>query len=46
LLNRHGGAETSGIIFDTGWQFQMVLQSPLTLDETSVAAAVASSSAQ
>jgi hypothetical protein len=46
LLNRHGGAETSGIIFDTGWQFQMVLQSPLTLDATSVAGAVASSSAQ
>jgi len=46
LLNRHGGAETSGILFDTGWQFQMALQSPLTLDAASVAAAVASSSAQ
>ncbi len=34
------------VIFDTGWQFEMVLQSPLTLDAASVAAAVAAPSAQ
>jgi hypothetical protein len=40
LLNRrHGGS--SGVLFDTGWQFEMVLQSPLSVDAASVAAAAA-----
>ena len=47
LLNRHGGAGQTDIIFDTGWQFQMVLQNALSLDAASVAAAAATpSSAQ
>ena len=41
LLNRHGGAGQSDIIFDTGWQFEMVLQNTLSLDAASVAAAAA-----
>jgi len=32
------------VVFDSGWQFQMVLDSPLTLDAAQVAAAAASSS--
>ena len=38
LLSHHPGG---GVFFDTGWQFEMVLQSPLTLDAASVAAAIA-----
>jgi hypothetical protein len=37
LMARHGGGGT-GVIFDTGWQFEMVLDSPLTVDAASVAA--------
>lgn len=43
LLARHHGA-SNGILFDTGWQFEMVLKSPVTVDTASVAAAVASPS--
>lgn len=32
------------VVFDSGWQFQMVLDSPLTLDAAQVATAAASSS--
>jgi hypothetical protein len=34
------------VLFDAGWQFDMVLQSPLTLDADKVAAAIAIPSAQ
>jgi len=44
LGRRHGG--TGGVVFDTGWQFEMVLQSPLTLDAARATAGVASPSAQ
>ena len=44
LLNRHAGSGQTDIIFDTGWQFQMVLQNALTLDAASVAAAAATPS--
>jgi hypothetical protein len=37
LSRRHNGS--SGVLFDTGWQFEMVLQSPLTVDAARVAAA-------
>jgi len=37
LLGHHGGSNF--VLFDTGWQFQMVLQSPLTVDAASAAAA-------
>jgi hypothetical protein len=38
LLGHHQGG-WNGVLFDTGWQFEMVLQSPLTVDAASVAAA-------
>jgi hypothetical protein len=37
LLGHHGG--NNFVLFDTGWQFTMVLQNPLTVDAASVAAA-------
>jgi hypothetical protein len=40
LTSRHRGWGY-GVLFDTGWQFEMVLQSPLSVDAASVAAAVA-----
>jgi type IV secretion system protein VirB10 len=40
LLNRHSG-RGSGVLFDAGWQFEMVLQSPMSVDVASVAAAAA-----
>jgi hypothetical protein len=43
LLSHHQGG---GVLFDTGWQFEMVLQSPLTLDAASVAAAIVIPSAR
>ena len=45
LTARHRGGG-NGVLFDTGWQFEMVLQSPLTVDAASVAAAVVGSGAQ
>jgi hypothetical protein len=40
LLSRHNGGG-SGVLFDAGWQFEMVLQSPLSVDVASAAAAAA-----
>lgn len=46
LVARHQGGGND-VLFDTGWQFEMVLQSPLSVDAASVAAAaVATPSAQ
>lgn len=42
LFARHRGG-SFGVLFDTGWQFEMVLQSPLSLDASSVTAVVATS---
>jgi hypothetical protein len=39
LAHHNGGA--SGVLFDTGWQFEMVLRSPLTVDAANVAASIA-----
>jgi hypothetical protein len=39
LGHRHLGS--SGVLFDTGWQFEVVLASPLSVDAASVAAAAA-----
>jgi len=45
LLSRlHGGGDA--ILLDAGWQGEMALQSPLTVDAASVAAAVAPPSTQ
>jgi hypothetical protein len=44
LEHHHRG--NSGVLFDTGWQFEMVLESPVTVDAASVAAAAAPSGAQ
>jgi len=38
ILLHHGGGRV--VLFDTGWQFEMVLNSPLSVDAASVAAAV------
>jgi hypothetical protein len=38
LLNHHGGGG-SPVLFDTGWQLDMVLQAPLTVDAASIAVA-------
>jgi hypothetical protein len=43
LWSRHRRGD---VLLDAGWQFQMVLQHPLTLDEQKVAAALAASDAQ
>jgi hypothetical protein len=37
LEHYHRG--NSGVLFDTGWQFEMVLETPVTVDARSVAAA-------
>jgi hypothetical protein len=45
LMTHHqGGGNT--LLFDTGWQFEMVLESPLSVDAVSVAAAAATPTAQ
>jgi hypothetical protein len=46
LVAKHGVGLSNSILFDTGWQFEMVLQSPLSVDVASVAAAVNASSTQ
>ena len=46
VLAAHHQGGGNGVLFDTGWQFEMVLQSPLSVDAASVAAAAATSSAQ
>ena len=38
ILIHHGGGTV--VLFDTGWQFEMVLNNPLTVDAASVAAVV------
>jgi hypothetical protein len=43
LLGRHRSVDT---LFDAGWQFEMVLESPVSLDADRVAAALAESSAK
>ena len=45
LMSRHRGGG-NGVLFDTGWQFEMVLESPISVDAASVAAAVAGPGAQ
>jgi hypothetical protein len=41
LYMHHLGGGGAALVFDTGWQFEMVLQSPLRVDAASVAAASA-----
>ncbi|HXT86990.1 MAG TPA: hypothetical protein VN745_08210 [Verrucomicrobiae bacterium] len=43
LLHRKHEALNSSLVFDTGWEFDIVLQKPLTLDAASVNAAIAAS---
>jgi hypothetical protein len=43
LLGRHRGVDT---LFDAGWQFEMILENPVSLDADRVAAAIAGPSAQ
>lgn len=38
LAVRHGAGARNGVLFDAGWQFDVVLQNPLTLNAASVAA--------
>jgi type IV secretion system protein VirB10 len=45
VLRRHAGGGDA-VLFDTGWQFDMVLQSPVTLSATSIAGAIAPAGAQ
>jgi hypothetical protein len=41
LLARHHGIPANAIVLDTGWQFEIALQSPLDLDAQSIAAPAA-----
>ncbi|MGB8029064.1 MAG: hypothetical protein WCF30_05295 [Terracidiphilus sp.] len=45
VLAHHHANSTDFVLYDAGWQFQMVLDSPLTLDAAQVAAAAAFPSA-
>jgi type IV secretion system protein VirB10 len=45
-LGHHHTANVDYIVFDSGWQFQMALQQPLTLDASKVTAAAAAAPAQ
>jgi type IV secretion system protein VirB10 len=45
LLSHHQG-RSNGVLFETGWQFEMVLQSPVSVDAMSVTAAVATPTAE
>ncbi len=45
-VSHHNVKNTDFLLFDNGWQFQMVLNSPLTLDAGKVAAASAMPTAQ
>jgi hypothetical protein len=40
----HRGGASNGVLFDTGWQFEMVLQAPLSIDAASATAAAATTS--
>lgn len=44
ILHR-GHTAMNGVLFDTGWQFDIVLQSSLTLNAANVAAAIAAAPA-
>jgi hypothetical protein len=46
VTSRHHVKNTDFLLFDNGWQFQMVLNSPLTLDAGKVSAAAAMPAAQ
>jgi hypothetical protein len=46
LLFRQAQGGGNSILFDTGWQFEMVLNSPVSVDASSVASAIASPSAR
>jgi hypothetical protein len=39
IIATHHGAGNSGVLFDAGWQFNLVLQGPLSLDAGSIAGA-------
>ena len=41
VIGHHRAANAEYVLFDTGWQFQMALQEPLTLDAAQVSAAAA-----
>jgi len=43
ILIHHGGRGAGGVLFDAGWQFEMVLESPVSVDAASVAEAAAHS---
>jgi hypothetical protein len=45
VLAHHRVSNTDFVLYDSGWQFQMVLDSPVTVDEAQVAAAAAAPSA-
>ena len=44
ILMAHHNGGSSGVLVDTGWQFEMVLEGPLSVDLASVAGANASGS--
>jgi hypothetical protein len=44
VMAHHRVNNTDFVLYDAGWQFQMVLDSPVTVDEAQVAAAVAAPS--
>jgi len=44
VAGHHRAANTDYLLFDAGWQFQMILQSPLTVDSAQVAAAASAPS--
>jgi len=41
VLGHHHAANMNYVLFDSGWQFQMAIQEPLTLDAAQVSAAMA-----
>jgi hypothetical protein len=41
VIGHHRSSSTDYVLFDSGWQFQMALQEPLTLDAAQVSAATA-----
>ena len=45
VLAHHSMNNTDFLLYDAGWQFQMILDSPLTLDAAQVSAAAATPSA-
>jgi hypothetical protein len=45
LVGHHSANNTDFVLYDAGWQFQMVLDSPVTLDAAQIAAAATTPSA-